>query len=55
MTGGSDYMLRLDVENAGFERIRKEVLSTLLSVLRTFELLDPGRPGSSARGRRVGA
>ncbi|MBY5720705.1 Lrp/AsnC family transcriptional regulator [Rhizobium leguminosarum] len=35
MTGGSDYMLRVDVENAGvFERIHKEVLSTLPGVLR---------------------
>jgi len=35
MTGGSDYMLRVDVENAGaFERIYKEVLSTLPGVLR---------------------
>jgi DNA-binding Lrp family transcriptional regulator len=35
MTGGSDYMLRVDVENAGaFERIHKEVLSTLPDVLR---------------------
>ncbi|WP_457813846.1 Lrp/AsnC family transcriptional regulator (plasmid) [Sinorhizobium meliloti] len=34
MTGGSDYMLRVDVENAGaFERIHKEVLSTLPGVL----------------------
>jgi len=35
MTGGSDYMLRVDVESAGaFERIHKEVLSTLPGVLR---------------------
>ncbi|UXN57577.1 Lrp/AsnC family transcriptional regulator [Phyllobacterium zundukense] len=35
MTGGSDYMLRVDVENAGqFERIHKEILSTLPGVLR---------------------
>jgi hypothetical protein len=35
MTGGSDYLLRVDVENAGaFERIHKEVLSTLRGVLR---------------------
>nr|CAA52362.1 unnamed protein product [Rhizobium sp.] len=35
MTGGSDYMLRVDVENAGaFERIHKEVLSTLPGVRR---------------------
>lgn len=35
MTGGSDYMLKVDVENAGaFERIHKEVLSTLPGVLR---------------------
>ena len=50
MTGGSDYMLRVDVENAGaFERIHKEVLSTLPGVLRihSFELFDPGRSGSA--------
>ncbi|MCW1413825.1 Lrp/AsnC family transcriptional regulator [Rhizobium sp. 1AS11] len=35
MTGGSDYMLRVDVANAGeFERIHKEVLSKLPGVLR---------------------
>ncbi|MFA1677405.1 Lrp/AsnC family transcriptional regulator [Rhizobium mongolense] len=35
MTGGSDYTLRVDVENAGaFERIHKEILSTLPGVLR---------------------
>ncbi|UXN57610.1 Lrp/AsnC family transcriptional regulator [Phyllobacterium zundukense] len=35
MTGGSDYMLRVDVESAGeFERIHKEILSTLPGVLR---------------------
>jgi DNA-binding Lrp family transcriptional regulator len=35
MTGGSDYLLRVDVENAGaFERIHKEILSTLPGVLR---------------------
>lgn len=35
MTGGSDYLLKVEVENAGeFERIHKEVLSTLPGVLR---------------------
>ena len=35
MTGGSDYMLRVDVESAGaFERIHKEILSALPGVLR---------------------
>lgn len=35
MTGGSDYMLRVDVANAvEFERIHKEVLSKLPGVLR---------------------
>lgn len=35
MTGGSDYMLRVDVESAhAFERIHKEILSTLPGVLR---------------------
>ncbi|MBZ9603098.1 Lrp/AsnC family transcriptional regulator [Phyllobacterium chamaecytisi] len=35
MTGGSDYLLRVEVENAGeFERIHKEILSTLPGVLR---------------------
>jgi DNA-binding Lrp family transcriptional regulator len=35
MTGGSDYLLRVDVESAGeFERIHKEVVSTLPGVLR---------------------
>lgn len=35
MTGGSDYLLRVEVANAGeFERIYKEVLSTLPGVLR---------------------
>ena len=35
MTGGSDYLLRVEVENAGeFERIHKEILSALPGVLR---------------------
>ncbi|NKM31794.1 Lrp/AsnC family transcriptional regulator [Rhizobium laguerreae] len=35
MTGGSDYQLRVEVANAGeFERIHKEILSTLPGVLR---------------------
>ncbi|QRM32453.1 Lrp/AsnC family transcriptional regulator [Microvirga sp. VF16] len=35
MTGGSDYLLRVEVGNAGeFERIHKEVLSTLPGVSR---------------------
>lgn len=35
MTGGSDYLLRVEVEGAGeFERIHKEILSTLPGVLR---------------------
>ncbi|XKM43485.1 Lrp/AsnC family transcriptional regulator (plasmid) [Rhizobium ruizarguesonis] len=35
MTGGSDYVLRVEVANAGeFERIHKEILSTLPGVLR---------------------
>ena len=35
MTGGSDYMLSVDVESAGaFERIHKEILSALPGVLR---------------------
>ena len=35
MTGGSDYLLRVEVSNAGdFERIHKEILSTLPGVLR---------------------
>ncbi|HEY0122948.1 MAG TPA: Lrp/AsnC family transcriptional regulator [Rhizobium sp.] len=35
MTGGSDYLLRVEVESAGeFERIHKEILSTLPGVLR---------------------
>lgn len=35
MTGGADYMLRVDVANGGeFERIHKEVLSKLPGVLR---------------------
>lgn len=35
MTGGSDYMLRVDVENAGeFERIHKEILAKLPGVSR---------------------
>ncbi|CCM78832.1 MULTISPECIES: Lrp/AsnC family transcriptional regulator [Rhizobium] len=35
MTGGSDYLLRIDVESAGaFERIHKEILSVLPGVLR---------------------
>ncbi|WP_413990757.1 Lrp/AsnC family transcriptional regulator [Labrys okinawensis] len=35
MTGGSDYMLRVDVENAvEFERIHKVILSALPGVLR---------------------
>ena len=34
-TGGSDYLLRVEVANAGdFERIHKEILSTLPGVLR---------------------
>ncbi|WP_104666404.1 Lrp/AsnC family transcriptional regulator [Ensifer adhaerens] len=35
MTGGSDYLLRVDVANAGeFERIHKEILSALPGVSR---------------------
>jgi DNA-binding Lrp family transcriptional regulator len=35
MTGGSDYLLRVDMGSAGeFERIHKEILSTLPGVLR---------------------
>ncbi|MBP2459350.1 MULTISPECIES: Lrp/AsnC ligand binding domain-containing protein [unclassified Rhizobium] len=35
MTGGSDYILRVEVANAGaFERIHKEILSALPGVLR---------------------
>ncbi len=35
MTGGSDYLLRVEVESAPeFERIHKEILSTLPGVLR---------------------
>jgi DNA-binding Lrp family transcriptional regulator len=35
MTGGSDYFLRVEVENAGeFERIHKEILAKLPGVLR---------------------
>lgn len=35
MTGGADYLLRVEVSNAGeFERIHKEILSTLPGVLR---------------------
>jgi DNA-binding Lrp family transcriptional regulator len=35
MTGGSDYLLRVEVASAGeFERIHKEILSTLPGVLR---------------------
>ncbi|WP_085027778.1 Lrp/AsnC family transcriptional regulator [Ensifer aridi] len=35
MTGGSDYLLRVEVEGASeFERIHKEILSTLPGVLR---------------------
>lgn len=49
MTGGSDYILRVDAENAGaFERIHKEVLSTLPGVLRihsSFSIRDG--PGSA--------
>ncbi|GLK84844.1 Lrp/AsnC family transcriptional regulator [Ancylobacter defluvii] len=35
MTGGSDYLLRVEVENAAeFERVHTEILSTLPGVLR---------------------
>jgi DNA-binding Lrp family transcriptional regulator len=35
MTGGSDYLLRVEVESAGdFERIHKDILSNLPGVLR---------------------
>ncbi|ACM29638.1 alanine catabolic operon transcriptional regulator protein [Rhizobium rhizogenes K84] len=35
MTGGSDYLLKVEVAGAGeFERIHKEILSTLPGVLR---------------------
>lgn len=35
MTGGSDYLLKVEVESAGaFERIHKEILSALPGVLR---------------------
>ena len=55
MTGGSDYLLRVEVANAGeFERIHKEILSTLPGVLRIHSsfsirnvLATRGRPGRS--------
>lgn len=35
MTGGADYLLRVEVENAGdFERIHKDILSKMPGVLR---------------------
>ncbi len=35
MTGGADYLLRVEVGNAGeFERIHKEILSKMPGVLR---------------------
>lgn len=35
MTGGSDYLLRVEVANPGdFERIHKDILSTMPGVLR---------------------
>ncbi len=45
MTGGSDYLLRVEVANAGeFERIHKEILSALPGGLPDpFELCDPQR------------
>lgn len=57
MTGGSDYMLRVDVANAGeFERIHKEVLSKLPGVLRihsSFSIRNVlGSRASSVSGSR---
>jgi len=52
MTGGSDYLLRVEVANAvGFERIHKEILSTLPGVARihsSFSIRDVLAP------RRIG-
>jgi DNA-binding Lrp family transcriptional regulator len=54
MTGGSDYLLRVEVANAGeFERIHKEILSTLPGVLRihsSFSIRNVLAPRT--RGRR---
>lgn len=57
MTGGADYFLRVDVENAAaFERIHKEVLSVLPGVLRIHSsfsirnVLASGPPSARDRG-----
>lgn len=54
MTGGSDYMLRVDVANAGeFERIHKEVLSKLPGVLRIHSSFSIRNVlGSRVRGKQ---
>lgn len=53
MTGGSDYVLRVDGENAGaFERIHKEVLSCCRAY---YEFIRASRSGTScgrSRARR---
>ena len=58
MTGGSDYLLRVEVETAGdFERIHKDILSTLPGVLqqsiRVFRSATFSRPDPSAARWRV--
>lgn len=56
MTGGSDYLLRVEVENASeFERIHTDILSTLPGVLRIHSsfsirnVMAGRRRGSEAR------
>lgn len=54
MTGGSDYLLRVEVANAGeFERIHKEILSALPGVLRIHSSFSIRNVlASRAKGRR---
>lgn len=55
MTGGSDYLLRVEVVNAGdFERIHKEILSTLPGVLRIHSSFSIRNVlATRARGRKA--
>lgn len=53
MTGGSDYLLRVEVESARvFERVHKDILSRLPGVLRihsSFSIRSVLGPGNGAR------
>ena len=55
MTGGSDYLLRVEVATAGdFERIHKEILSTLPGVSRIHSSFSIRNVLASRRSQRKG-